>query len=214
MTMGNQMKWVFATNNSHKISEAQAIVGTNLNLISLQEAGIDIDVDETGTTFEANALLKAQAIFELTGMPCVADDSGLCVNALNGAPGVYSARYGGEPVNHRTNNEKLLTEMQGVQDRRAQFKTVLCVVGLPKMLGGGSELYQPLFFEGVVAGEILTVMNGAEGFGYDPLFRPEGYEQTFAEMLAEQKNALSHRGKAFFELMRFLSIESGEGSVL
>lgn len=212
--MQNQRKWVFATNNSHKISEAQAIVGTNMNLVSLREAGIDIDVEETGTTFEANALIKAQAVFELTGMPCVADDSGLCVNALNGAPGVYSARYGGEPVNHAKNNEKLLSEMQGVQDRRAQFKTVLCVVGLPKMLGGGSELYEPLFFEGVVAGEILTVMNGAEGFGYDPLFRPEGYEQTFAEMLAEQKNALSHRGKAFFELMRFLSIESGEGSVL
>jgi XTP/dITP diphosphohydrolase len=212
--MQNQRKWVFATNNSHKISEAQAIVGTNMNLVSLREAGIDIDVEETGTTFESNALLKAQAVFELTGMPCVADDSGLCVNALNGAPGVYSARYGGEPVNHAKNNEKLLSEMQGVQDRRAQFKTVLCVVGLPKMLGGGSELYEPLFFEGVVAGEILTVMNGAEGFGYDPLFRPEGYEQTFAEMLAEQKNALSHRGKAFFELMRFLSIESGEGSVL
>lgn len=214
MTMQNQRKWVFATNNSHKISEAQAIVGTNMNLVSLREAGIDIDVEETGTTFESNALLKAQAVFELTGMPCVADDSGLCVNALNGAPGVYSARYGGEPVNHAKNNEKLLSEMQGVQDRRAQFKTVLCVVGLPKMLGGGSELYEPLFFEGVVAGEILTVMNGAEGFGYDPLFRPEGYEQTFAEMLAEQKNALSHRGKAFFELMRFLSVESGEGSVL
>lgn len=212
--MQNQRKWVFATNNSHKISEAQAIVGTNMNLVSLREAGIDIDVEETATTFESNALLKAQAVFELTGMPCVADDSGLCVNALNGAPGVYSARYGGEPVNHAKNNEKLLSEMQGVQDRRAQFKTVLCVVGLPKMLGGGSELYEPLFFEGVVAGEILTVMNGAEGFGYDPLFRPEGYEQTFAEMLAEQKNALSHRGKAFFELMRFLSIESGEGSVL
>lgn len=212
--MQNQRKWVFATNNSHKISEAQAIVGTNMNLVSLREAGIDIDVEETGTTFESNALLKAQAVFELTGMPCVADDSGLCVNALNGAPGVYSARYGGEPVNHAKNNEKLLSEMQGVQDRRAQFKTVLCVVGLPKMLGGGSELYEPLFFEGVVAGEILTVMNGAEGFGYDPLFRPEGYEQTFAEMLAEQKNALSHRGKAFFELMRFLSVESGEGSVL
>lgn len=212
--MQNQRKWVFATNNSHKISEAQAIVGTNMNLVSLREAGIDIDVEETGTTFESNALLKAQAVFELTGMPCVADDSGLCVNALNGAPGVYSARYGGEPVNHAKNNEKLLSEMQGVQDRRAQFKTVLCVVGLPKMLGGGSELYEPLFFEGVVAGEILTVMNGAEGFGYDPLFRPEGYEQTFAEMLAEQKNALSHRAKAFFELMRFLSIESGEGSVL
>lgn len=212
--MQNQRKWVFATNNSHKISEAQAIVGTNMNLVSLREAGIDIDVEETGTTFESNALLKAQAVFELTGMPCVADDSGLCVNALNGAPGVYSARYGGEPVNHAKNNEKLLSEMQGVQDRRAQFKTVLCVVGLPKMLGGGSELYEPLFFEGVVAGEILTVMNGAEGFGYDPLFQPEGYEQTFAEMLAEQKNALSHRGKAFFELMRFLSIESGEGSVL
>ena len=212
--MQNQRKWVFATNNSHKISEAQAIVGANMNLVSLQEAGIDIDVDETGTSFEANALLKAQAVFELTGLPCVADDSGLCVNALDGAPGVYSARYGGEPVDHRKNNEKLLSEMQGVRDRRAQFKTVLCVVGLPNMSGDGAGLQQPLFFEGAVEGEILTEMNGADGFGYDPLFRPEGYEQTFAEMSANQKNALSHRGKAFAELMRFLSIESVERGVV
>lgn len=211
--MQNQRKWVFATNNSHKISEAQAIVGTNMNLVSLKEAGIDIDVDETGTTFEANALLKAQAVFELTGLPCVADDSGLCVNALDGAPGVYSARYGGEPVDHLKNNKKLLSEMHGVQDRSAQFKTVLCVVGLPNMLGDGTELQSPLFFEGIVVGEILTEMSGAEGFGYDPLFRPEGYEQTFAEMSANQKNALSHRGQAFFALMRFLSRESGEGSL-
>jgi XTP/dITP diphosphohydrolase len=104
--------------------------------------------------------------------------------------------------------------MQGVQDRRAQFKTVLCVVGLPNMSGDGAGLQQPLFFEGIVAGEILTEMIGVDGFGYDPLFRPEGYEQTFAEMSANQKNALSHRGKAFAELMRFLSIESVERGVV
>ncbi len=197
---------VFATNNAHKIEEAQAIVSGRLNLISLREAGVDIDVDETGLTFFENAYLKAQAVFLATGQPCVADDSGLCVDFLNGAPGVFSARYAGEPVNHEANNSKLLRALQGVTNRKASFKTVLCVVGLE-----GSE-NRPLFFEGEVAGEILMSPDGAQGFGYDPIFQPHGFDVSFAQMRPEQKNALSHRGNAFKMLMRYLELHEEIGA--
>ena len=197
---------VFATNNAHKIEEAQAIVSGRLNLISLREAGVDIDVDETGLTFFENAFLKAHAVFLATGQPCVADDSGLCVDFLNGAPGVFSARYAGEPVNHEANNTKLLQALQGVTNRKASFKTVLCVVGLE-----GSE-NRPLFFEGQVAGEILMSPDGAQGFGYDPIFQPQGFDVSFAQMRPEQKNALSHRGNAFKMLMRYLELYEDIGA--
>ena len=197
---------VFATNNVHKIAEAQAIVAGKLTLVSLREAGVDIDVDETGTTFFENAFLKAQAVFEATGLPCVADDSGLCVDALDGAPGVYSARFAGEPVDHGANNQKLLACLEGVEDRLASFRTVLCVVGLP-----GTE-NRPLYFEGQVDGEILTSPNGVDGFGYDPIFQPLGYSLSFAQMSAQEKNALSHRGKAFESLMRFLRLHEQHGA--
>lgn len=197
---------VFATNNAHKIEEAQAIVSGRLNLISLREAGVDIDVDETGLTFFENAYLKAHAVFLATGQPCVADDSGLCVDFLNGAPGVFSARYAGEPVNHEANNTKLLQALQGVTNRKASFKTVLCVVGLE-----GSE-NRPLFFEGEVAGEILMSPDGAQGFGYDPIFQPHGFDVSFAQMRPEQKNALSHRGNAFKMLMRYLELHEEIGA--
>ena len=197
---------VFATNNAHKIEEAQAIVSGRLNLISLREAGVDIDVDETGLTFFENAYLKAQAVFLATGQPCVADDSGLCVDFLNGAPGVFSARYAGEPVNHEANNTKLLQALQGVTNRKASFKTVLCVVGLE-----GSE-NRPLLFEGEVAGEILMSPDGAQGFGYDPIFQPHGFDVSFAQMRPEQKNALSHRGNAFKMLMRYLELHEEIGA--
>ena len=197
---------VFATNNAHKIEEAQAIVSGRLNLISLREAGVDIDVDETGLTFFENAYLKAQAVFLDTGQPCVADDSGLCVDFLNGAPGVFSARYAGEPVNHEANNTKLLQALQGVTNRKASFKTVLCVLGLE-----GSE-NRPLFFEGEVAGEILMSPGGAQGFGYDPIFQPHGFDVSFAQMRPEQKNALSHRGNAFKMLMRYLELHEEIGA--
>lgn len=197
---------VFATNNAHKIEEAQAIVSGQLTLISLKEAGVEIEVDETGTTFFENAFLKAQAVYAATGLPCVADDSGLCVDALNGAPGVYSARYAGEPVNHAANNQKLLQVLEGEKNRKASFRTVLCVVGLE-----GSE-GRSLYFDGTVAGEILANPSGFEGFGYDPIFQPEGYTVSFAEMSASQKNALSHRGNAFKSLMRFLELRSENGA--
>jgi len=190
---------VFATNNAHKIEEAQAIVAGKLQLISLKEAGIEIDVDETGTTFHENAYLKAKAIYDVSGLPCVADDSGLCVEALGGAPGVYSARYAGEPVNHAANNHKLLNALALETNREACFKTVLCVVGLE---GCGDR---PLYFEGKVDGAIVGEGVGDEGFGYDPIFRPHGYPKTFAQMLASEKNALSHRARAFEGLMGFLA---------
>lgn len=203
--MSATKKLVFATNNAHKIEEAQSIVAGKLQLISLREAGFDIEVDETGSTFYENAFLKAQAVYEATGLPCVADDSGLCVDALDGAPGVYSARYAGEPVNHSANNVKLLSALEGEKDRGASFRTVLCVMGL-----AGST--RPLYFEGKVEGDILLEASGTEGFGYDPIFRPKGFSKTFAEMFAHEKNALSHRGKAFEQLMAFLTREE-EGAV-
>ena len=186
---------VFATNNQHKIDEAQDIVKGKLKLISLKEAGVDIDVEETETTFRGNAWLKAQAVWELTGLPCVADDSGLCVEALGGEPGVYSSRYAGEAGNHTKNNEKLLKEMEGKSDRRAFFTTVLCLVGLEDT---------PIYIEGRVNGVILTEIQGRDGFGYDPLFCPDGDNRSFAEMSAAEKNAMSHRGRAFQSLMEYL----------
>ena len=186
---------VFATNNQHQIDEAQDIVKGKLKLISLKEAGVDIDVDETETTFRGNAWLKAQAVWELTGLPCVADDSGLCVEALGGEPGVYSSRYAGEAGNHTKNNEKLLKEMDGKSDRRAFFTTVLCLVGLDDT---------PLYIEGRVNGVILREIQGSDGFGYDPLFCPNGDNRSFAEMSAAEKNAMSHRGRAFQSLMEYL----------
>ena len=186
---------VFATNNQHKIDEAQDIVKGKLKLISLKEAGVDIDVDETETTFRGNAWLKAQAVWELTGLPCVADDRGLCVEALGGEPGVYSSRYAGEAGNHTKNNEKLLKEMEGKSDRRAFFTTVLCLVGLDDT---------PIYIEGRVNGVILTEIQGRDGFGYDPLFCPDGDNRSFAEMSAAEKNAMSHRGRAFQSLMEYL----------
>ena len=186
---------VFATNNQHKIDEAQDIVKGKLKLISLKEAGVDIDVDETETTFRGNAWLKAQAVWELTGLPCVADDSGLCVEALGGEPGVYSSRYAGEAGNHTKNNEKLLKEMEGKSDRRAFFTTVLCLVGLDDT---------PIYIEGRVNGVILREIQGRDGFGYDPLFCPDGDNRSFAEMWAAEKNAMSHRGRAFQSLMEYL----------
>lgn len=186
---------VFATNNQHKIDEAQDIVKGKLKLISLKEAGVDIDVDETETTFRGNAWLKAQAVWELTGLPCVADDSGLCVEALGGEPGVYSSRYAGEAGNHTKNNEKLLKEMEGKSDRHAFFTTVLCLVGLDDT---------PIYIEGRVNGVILREIQGQDGFGYDPLFCPDGDNRSFAEMSAAEKNAMSHRGRAFQSLMEYL----------
>ena len=188
-------KLVFATNNAHKLDEISAILGEKVELLSLKDIHCDIDIPETSDTLEGNAMLKAEYIYEHYGLDCFADDTGLEVEALNGEPGVYSARYaGGERHNAEANMQKLLQNMQGVQNRKAQFRTVICLI-----TNGKKHL-----FEGVVKGEIIKEKRGDSGFGYDPIFMPQGYEQTFAELGNETKNKISHRALAVEKLCRFL----------
>lgn len=166
-----------------------------MELLSLQAAGLPSDLPETGQTFAANALQKARFAFERTGLTCIADDSGLEVEALNGAPGVYSARYAGAAKSDMANVAKLLRELDGVMDRRARFRTMIALID-----ADGEHL-----FEGEVRGTITTEMRGTNGFGYDPVFLPEMSELTFAELDAVRKNAISHRGHAVWKLVRFLA---------
>ena len=188
-------KLVFATNNAHKLEEISAILGEKVELLSLKDINCHADIPETADTLEGNAMLKAEYIFENYGLDCFADDTGLEVEALNGAPGVYSARYaGGEEHNAEANMQKLLQNMQGVQNRKAQFRTAICLI-----LDGKKHL-----FEGIVKGEIIKEKRGSSGFGYDPIFVPEGYTKTFAEMGNETKNKISHRALAVEKLCRFL----------
>ena len=188
-------KLVFATNNAHKLDEISAILGEKVELLSLKDIHCDIDIPETSDTLEGNAMLKAEYIYEHYGLDCFADDTGLEVEALNGEPGVYSARYaGGERHNAEANMQKLLQNMQGVQNRKAQFRTVICLI-----TNGKKHL-----FEGVVKGEIIKEKRGGSGFGYDPIFMPEGYDKTFAELGNETKNKISHRALAVEKLCRFL----------
>lgn len=191
-------RWLFATNNLHKIEEAQSILQGFSEVISPRDLGIEIDVEEISDTFKGNALLKAIAFHRASGLPCFADDSGLCVSHLNDAPGVHSARYAqieGQAVNHQANNQKLLQELNGCTDRSAYFITVICAVGFSS---------EPVFFEGRVYGTIGLEPKGEHGFGYDPLFIPEGYDQTFAELGNGVKNTLSHRSRALAEMKTFL----------
>ena len=188
-------KFVFATNNSHKLEEVTAILGEKVELLSMKDIKCDTDIPETADTLEGNALLKARYIFDNYHLDCFADDTGLEVEALNGEPGVYSARYaGGEGHNAEANMQKLLQNMQGVQNRKAQFRTVICLI-----TNGKKHL-----FEGVVKGEIIKEKRGDSGFGYDPIFMPEGYDKTFAELGNETKNKISHRALAVEKLCRFL----------
>ncbi len=188
------MKLIFATNNRHKLDEVREILGPGYELSTPREWGITEDIPEEQATLEGNALQKARYIHERTGADCFADDTGLEVEALGGAPGVYSARYAGEHCSFEDNMEKLLAAMDGVDDRRARFRTVIALI-----LGGREYL-----FEGEVAGVITTARAGHEGFGYDPIFRPDGFDVTFAEMDATAKNAISHRGRAVARLAEFL----------
>ena len=188
-------KLVFATNNAHKLDEISAILGEKVELLSLKDIHCDIDIPETSDTLEGNAMLKAEYIYEHYGLDCFADDTGLEVEALNGEAGVYSARYaGGEGHNAEANMQKLLQNMQGVQNRKAQFRTVICLI-----TNGKKHL-----FEGIVKGEIIKEKRGGSGFGYDPIFMPEGYDKTFAELGNETKNKISHRALAVEKLCRFL----------
>lgn len=189
-------KLVFATNNAHKLEEIRAILGDKVEVLSLKDIQCDVDIPETADTLEGNAVLKAEYIYRHYGLDCFADDTGLEVEALNGAPGVYSARYaGGEGHDSEANMRKLLAEMEGKTNRKAQFRTAICLIE-----GGAEHL-----FEGVVKGEIIEDKRGASGFGYDPVFMPEGYTETFAEMGSEEKNRISHRARAVQALCAYLN---------
>lgn len=188
-------KFVFATNNAHKLEEVTAILGNRIELLSLKDINCHVDIPETADTLEGNALLKARYIFENYQMDCFADDTGLEVEALNGEPGVYSARYAGDGHNAEANMLKLLHNMEGMENRKAQFRTAFALI-----IDGKEHL-----FEGVVKGEIIKNRRGNSGFGYDPIFVPESYSQTFAEMGNELKNKISHRAIATNKLCKFLN---------
>ena len=204
------MKIVFATNNQHKLSEIRSILGESIEVLSLKDIGCDVDIPETGTTLEANALQKAQYIYDHYHIDCFADDTGLEVEALNGAPGVYSARYaGGEGHDSEANMTKLLKELGNNNNRKARFRTVIALIQKKNVCPCGctsiKEVHQ---FEGIVEGEIIQERRGGEGFGYDPIFQPEGYDKTFAELGMDIKNHISHRAKATAKLAEFLKVNS------
>jgi XTP/dITP diphosphohydrolase len=188
------MKLVFATNNLNKLKEVQEMLSNTIEIVSLKDINCFDEVDETETTLEGNAKLKADYITQKFGYNCFADDTGLEVESLDGKPGVYSARYAGEPVNSENNMQKLLTELKGKENRKAQFRTAVC-------LNLNGEQY---VFEGICKGEILKEKQGIEGFGYDPLFKPVGFSESFANMNSEDKNKISHRGLAIQQLIDFL----------
>ncbi len=189
------MRIVFATNNQHKLEEIRQILGDNIEVLSLGDIGCHVDIPETGTTLEANALQKAQYIYDHYHMDCFADDTGLEVEALHGAPGVYSARYaGGEGHDSEANMTKLLHELANYNNRKARFRTVIALI----QQGEVKE------FEGIVNGEITHERSGAAGFGYDPIFRPDGYDKTFAELGNDIKNHISHRARATQKLADYL----------
>lgn len=188
------MKILFATNNAHKLSEVSAVLGPDFELITPREAGVEEEIPEDQPTLEGNALQKARYLKERTGLDCFADDTGLEVVALGGAPGVHSARYATDGHDFKANNRLLLKNLEGITDRRARFRTVIALI-----LNGEEYL-----FEGIVEGVIAHEERGEEGFGYDPLFLPEGADCSFAQMSAEQKNAISHRGRAVRKFADFL----------
>ena len=188
------MKLVFATNNVHKLNEIRNLAGSNFKIVSLSDMGWVDEIPETGKTIEDNASQKAFYIYEKYKFDCFADDTGLEIEALDKRPGVYSARYAGESCNFEDNMSKVLTELQGITNRKACFRTVISLVIQ------GKEVR----FEGKVDGVILNEYRGNKGFGYDPIFQPNGYKQTFAEMPLELKNAISHRGLATQKLIAFL----------
>lgn len=188
------MKILFATNNAHKLAEAQAVLGPRFTLVTPRDCGVGEEIPEEQPTLEGNASQKSHYLRARTGLDCFADDTGLEVAALAGAPGVHSARYATDGHDFAANNRLLLNNLRGVADRRARFRTVISL-----LLGDEEHL-----FEGVVEGRIIDREQGTEGFGYDPLFIPDGYDRTFAQMTPEQKNAVSHRARAVRKLAAFL----------
>jgi XTP/dITP diphosphohydrolase len=188
------MKIIFATNNAHKLSEVQAVLGEGFELVTPRMCGVEEEIPETAETLEGNASQKSHYLYDRTGLDCFADDTGLEVEALGGAPGVHSARYATDGHDFAANNRLLLKNLEGKENRRARFRTVI------SLIEGGEEH----LFEGIVEGRIIDHESGEEGFGYDPLFVPDGFDRTFAEMTAEEKNAVSHRGRAVRKLVAYL----------
>ncbi|HQV59215.1 MAG TPA: RdgB/HAM1 family non-canonical purine NTP pyrophosphatase [Chitinophagaceae bacterium] len=189
------MKLIFATNNQHKIDEIRSVLGKKIEIITLKEAGINIDIPEPYNTLEENASGKSKTIFDITATNCFSEDTGLEVNELNGEPGVKSARYAGEGRSFDANIEKLLSNLSGKSDRTARFRTVI------SLLIDGTET----LFEGICEGRIIEKKRGLQGFGYDPVFIPTGSDKTFAEMDIVEKNRFSHRKKAIEKLVAFLN---------
>lgn len=189
-------KIVFATNNVHKLEELRKLTEGKIEILSLKDINCNDDIPETADTLEGNALIKARWVKERYGYDCFADDTGLEVDALGGAPGVYSARYAGDNHDSAANMRLLLANLEGKSDRRARFRTVIALIE-------GNEEH---VMEGVVEGEITEVASGSNGFGYDPIFKPEGFDVTFAEMGADQKNRISHRGRAVAKLISYFSL--------
>ena len=188
-------KLVFATHNAHKVDEVRAILPASVELVGLAALGCHDEIPETGNTLRDNALQKVQYIHDRFGIDCFADDTGLEVEALDGAPGVYSARYAGEPADFAKNRAKLLAALAGISNRRAQFRTVVSLILNDKTY----------FFEGIVKGRIIAEERGVGGFGYDSVFVPDGYDKTFAELPAAVKNSISHRARAMEQLNNFLA---------
>ena len=188
------MQLVFASNNKNKIKEIQLLLPDSIQILSLEDIGCTEDIPETADTIEGNAILKANYVTEKYGYDCFADDSGLEVEALNGAPGVFSARYAGEPKNDEKNIDKLLANLINIKNKTANFKTVIC-------LNSKGEQY---LFTGIINGQIIEERIGTNGFGYDPIFVADGYKKTFAELTIEEKSNISHRGIAVKKLINFL----------
>src|SRR4051812_42426730 len=186
---------VFATNNRNKLGEVAAKLNGKITLLGLDDIGCHADIEETGQTFAANASLKSRFIFDRYELNCFGDDSGLEIEALNNEPGIYSARYAGAHCNHQANMAKVLDKLKGSENRKARFRTVISLIWYG----------QEHFFEGTVEGTIRHELSGYEGFGYDPIFQPDGYNITFAEMSMDEKNRISHRGRAMDQLIAFLN---------
>ena len=206
------MKIVFATNNEHKLTEIRAILGPSFEVVSLADIGCHEDIPETGQTLEENALMKAEYIYDKYHLSCFADDTGLEVEALNGAPGVYSARYASMASNSsdtshdsEANMARLLRELANNNNRKARFRTVIAFIEKKDVCPCGCTSIKVVHkFEGIVKGEITREKSGAEGFGYDPIFRPDRYDKTFAELGADIKNQISHRARATQKLAEYL----------
>lgn len=189
------MKIVFATNNANKVKEVQKLLPITIEIVSLKDIGCTEDIPETSDTIAGNALQKAEYVYKNYHHACFADDTGLEVAALNGEPGIFSARYAGPEKNAENNMQKLLTNLSDTKNRDAQFKTVIALKGIAT---------EALLFEGICEGEITVEKQGEQGFGYDPIFKPTGYAETFAQMPLDLKNTIGHRGKAVTQLINYL----------